>query len=225
MVVRFLRHLIPRGIFALLLFAWMASLSAAVAVQTMPTVTPDTTVYVTKTGTKYHTAGCRSLSKSKIPLPLADASQKYGTCGICKPPVLPTEGRPGESVLPVAAAKSVPAVAKSNAQETVYVTKSGTKYHIAGCRSLAKSQIPMSLEEAVVRYGACSICRPPTLSATGAAATAPLPVTSSPRTASTSALTTKSSSQQCAATTKAGSRCKRTASAGSAYCWQHGKTH
>jgi micrococcal nuclease len=46
---------------------------------------------------------------------------------------------------------------------TVYVTRTGTKYHRAGCRSLARSQIPMALSEAAQRYGPCSICRPPTV--------------------------------------------------------------
>jgi hypothetical protein len=32
----------------------------------------------------------------------------------------------------------------------------------------------------------------------------------------------ESVSTQCAATTKKGTRCKRTAKAGSSYCWQHG---
>jgi pyruvate/2-oxoglutarate dehydrogenase complex dihydrolipoamide dehydrogenase (E3) component len=32
----------------------------------------------------------------------------------------------------------------------------------------------------------------------------------------------KSSSVRCAATTKAGSQCKRNAKTGSSYCWQHG---
>jgi len=45
--------------------------------------------------------------------------------------------------------------------ETVYVTRTGTKYHRASCRSLAKSSIPISLSEAAGRYGPCSICRPP----------------------------------------------------------------
>jgi hypothetical protein len=30
------------------------------------------------------------------------------------------------------------------ATKTVYVTKTGEKYHIAGCRSLVKSSIPMA---------------------------------------------------------------------------------
>jgi micrococcal nuclease len=46
---------------------------------------------------------------------------------------------------------------------TVYVTRTGEKYHRAGCRYLARSQIPMSLPDAAARYGPCSVCRPPTV--------------------------------------------------------------
>lgn len=47
---------------------------------------PSATVYVTRTGSKYHRAGCRSLSKSQIPMALAEARQRYGPCGVCGPP-------------------------------------------------------------------------------------------------------------------------------------------
>ena len=43
-------------------------------------------VYVTRTGKKYHLDGCRSLSKSKIPISLAEAKQKYSPCSRCNPP-------------------------------------------------------------------------------------------------------------------------------------------
>ena len=43
-------------------------------------------VYVTRTGKKYHLDGCRSLSKSKIPISLAEAQQKYSPCNRCNPP-------------------------------------------------------------------------------------------------------------------------------------------
>lgn len=44
------------------------------------------TVYVTKTGEKYHRDGCRYLSKSKIPISLSDAKSGYGPCSVCNPP-------------------------------------------------------------------------------------------------------------------------------------------
>lgn len=45
---------------------------------------------------------------------------------------------------------------------TVYITRTGSKYHRSGCRYLRQSRIPISLSEAKRRgYGACSVCRPP----------------------------------------------------------------
>jgi len=47
----------------------------------------DVTVYVTKTGKKYHRDGCRYLSKSKIAVSLSEAKARgYGPCSVCGPP-------------------------------------------------------------------------------------------------------------------------------------------
>ena len=43
-------------------------------------------VYVTRTGKKYHRVGCKSLSRSQIPISLAKAKQLYGPCRRCNPP-------------------------------------------------------------------------------------------------------------------------------------------
>lgn len=44
------------------------------------------TVYVTKSGKKFHREDCTSLSKSKIPMLFEEASKKnYTPCGLCKP--------------------------------------------------------------------------------------------------------------------------------------------
>lgn len=52
----------------------------------------DTTVYVTETGSKYHSAGCRHLKKSCISISLQDAiDQGYTACSVCNPPALTTE--------------------------------------------------------------------------------------------------------------------------------------
>lgn len=60
------------------------------------------------------------------------------------------------------AVSPVPVSPGSNDNVIVYITKTGTKYHEAGCRYLSKSQIPISLREAKARgYGSCSICDPP----------------------------------------------------------------
>jgi ketosteroid isomerase-like protein len=56
------------------------------------------------------------------------------------------------------------AAAQTNAEQTVYVTRTGKKYHTVGCRYLKSSQIPMKLKDAVnAGYTPCSVCRPPTL--------------------------------------------------------------
>jgi hypothetical protein len=45
------------------------------------------TVYITKTGEKYHRSGCRYLSKSKIAISLANAKARgYTPCSVCRPP-------------------------------------------------------------------------------------------------------------------------------------------
>ena len=42
------------------------------------------TVYVTETGSKYHSAGCRYLKKSQIPMSLSEAKrQGYTACSVC----------------------------------------------------------------------------------------------------------------------------------------------
>ncbi len=49
-----------------------------------------------------------------------------------------------------------------NVSVEVHVTKTGKKYHSAGCQYLSKSDIPISLEEAKSQgYEPCSKCNPP----------------------------------------------------------------
>ena len=75
-----------KRVFALLLaltvlFAFPASVMAA---------SGNTTVYVTRTGSKYHRDGCSYL-KSRISISLQDAvNQGYTPCSRCKPPTLDT---------------------------------------------------------------------------------------------------------------------------------------
>jgi hypothetical protein len=84
---------------------------------------------------------------------------------------------PGRSPGPVTPVKSVGAPALQDAprfkpapvpaaenRPTVYITRTGTHYHRAGCQYLRQSCIPVSLKEAVERGEIpCSRCRPPTL--------------------------------------------------------------
>ncbi|MFC1678719.1 thermonuclease family protein [Elusimicrobiota bacterium] len=54
--------------------------------QASPTENNETTVYVTRTGKKYHRGNCRHLRRSKIPMKLTRARTRYGPCKVCGPP-------------------------------------------------------------------------------------------------------------------------------------------
>ena len=78
-------------LFVLSLFwpsAGVVSLLPALPPTTQQAVDPQTaTVYVTKTGKKYHRDGCRSLSRSRIPMTVKEAKAKgYTPCSVCRPP-------------------------------------------------------------------------------------------------------------------------------------------
>jgi competence protein ComEC len=63
------------------------STTSKVTTTTPSTNNQDTIVYITDSGTKYHTASCRTLKKSKHAISLKDAKAKgYTTCSICHPP-------------------------------------------------------------------------------------------------------------------------------------------
>lgn len=48
-----------------------------------------------------------------------------------------------------------------NQSDIVYITKTGSKYHRAGCRYLSKSAIPIERKEAIAKgYTPCSVCKP-----------------------------------------------------------------
>lgn len=49
--------------------------------------TPEESVYVTSSGTRYHQQDCRSLTPEARAIPLEEAKQHYSPCGRCRPPV------------------------------------------------------------------------------------------------------------------------------------------
>ena len=51
-----------------------------------PKEEPSITVYVTKTGSKYHRKSCRYLRKSCYAIDLEDAKASYSPCSVCQPP-------------------------------------------------------------------------------------------------------------------------------------------
>jgi hypothetical protein len=95
--------------------------------------------------------------------------------------------------------------------QTVYVTRTGAKYHDNGCRYLSKSKIEIGLKDAKEKgYTACSVCDPPTT------------VTATQdRIRSTQSPVKKAQSTQCTALTKANRRCLRMTTNANGRCWQH----
>ena len=57
---------------------------------TLAVTTPrasGSTVYITRTGRKYHQGSCHYLRRSKIPISLSDAKARgYTPCSVCGPP-------------------------------------------------------------------------------------------------------------------------------------------
>jgi hypothetical protein len=117
--------------------------------------------------------------------------------------------------------------ALSSAQgQTVYVTKTGKKYHLDGCQYLRLSKIETTLASAKQRgYEACLVCKPPTTDENTDKRTPPK--TEDPSTAKETVVDEqpipeqKVTSRQCSGTTKAGSRCKRMTTNASGRCYQH----
>lgn len=118
-------------------------------------------VYVTTSGRKYHSEGCRYLAKSKIPMSLVGARVAgYQPCSVCGGTATPIEAD-GTAAALSSLSDPEDVDASSRDEATVYITKSGSKYHSAGCRYLSKSMIPIAITDAVARgYGACSVCGP-----------------------------------------------------------------
>jgi len=88
--------------------------------------------------------------------------------------------------------------------QTVYITRTGEKYHSASCQYLSKSKISILLDSAKVKgYTACSVCKP------------------AGRITPTQGQTQPTVSRQCSGITKAGARCKRMTTDASGRCYQH----
>lgn len=99
--------------------------------------------------------------------------------------------------------------------QTVYVTKSGKKYHAAGCQYLAKSSYSMTLADAASSgYDACSRC------GGGSFVHSKGPAKSHTKARRT--LSSALHASHCQGTTKKGHPCSRKVKGGNRYCWQHG---
>jgi hypothetical protein len=114
--------------------------------------------------------------------------------------------------------------ASSSEAQTVYITKTGSKYHRVSCQYLRKSKFAISIKEAVDRgYEPCSVCEPGRPSAANEKK-ATQGVDENTKTSPTKGTDNKTSgptAAQCTATTKAGTRCKRMTTDPGGKCYQH----
>lgn len=108
--------------------------------------------------------------------------------------------------------------------QTVYVTKTGKKYHADGCRYLSKSSYSISLSDAKSKgYDACSVCKPSSSNNSNSKTkTSPSQTTKKETQTNNSPTNQSSQSVQCSATTKAGNQCSRMTKSSNGKCWQHG---
>lgn len=113
---------------------------------------------------------------------------------------------------------AVVVLANTLTAQTVYVTKTGEKYHKSNCRYLKYSKKEIQLKEALdYGYVACAVCKPSEQLGTSFSAK------SNSLTASTSSKSypKKSIATQCTGKTKLGSRCKRKTKSANGRCYQH----
>ena len=90
------------------------------------------TVYITNTGEKYHSSGCRYLHKSKISIELSDAlEQGYTACKVCGPAQTiktkkeaVTESQQGTEDTPAKAASSQCTATTKSGARCKHITKS-----------------------------------------------------------------------------------------------------
>ena len=96
-----------------------------------------------------------------------------------------------------------------NIETKIFITKSGSKYHLDGCRWL-KSKIQSTIMEASSKgLTPCKVCSPPSLNNR---TDSQIP-TYKPQSNVTDS--------RCQATTQKGTQCKRNSQSNRNYCWQH----
>lgn len=75
-------------ILALLCVASLPAIAPTQSAQASPAITArkEQTVYITRTGAKYHRGSCRYLHSSKIAIKKSEArAQGYDPCKVCRP--------------------------------------------------------------------------------------------------------------------------------------------
>lgn len=98
--------------------------------------------------------------------------------------------------------------------QTVYITKSGEKYHAESCHYLSNSKIEIEISKAInSRYQPCKVCKP--------AKTTGKSLKQFARKKTSPSATKRNVAVRCSGKTKSGTRCKRKTKNASGRCYQH----
>lgn len=102
--------------------------------------------------------------------------------------------------------------------QTVYVTKTGLKYHSVQCQHLRNSSRNIDIKDALdAGYQACKVCKPETYNSSNRSSQNFVSQTNYNYGNSSSS----STSVQCSGKTQKGLRCKRMTTNSSGRCYQH----
>ena len=102
--------------------------------------------------------------------------------------------------------------------QTVYVTKTGEKYHKSNCHYLKYSKNAIKLDKAKsLGYTACKVCKPAVRNTKETSSS----LTSKKKAKDKTTSTKKVTATQCTGKTKSGKRCKRKTKNANGRCYQH----
>ena len=129
----------------------------------------DYYVFVTPSGSKYHLIGCPSLGEGASQLLRSEAAASgYEPCAVCKADSGPPEkGGEQSSSKPSEESSGNEAATQTTTErrilspyDTVYITPSGSKYHLRDCETISGSNVSaVPVRTAVSKgYEECSVC-------------------------------------------------------------------
>ena len=131
---------------------------AITSVPQLPTIdeTQAVTVYVTRTGKKYHRGGCRYLRRSKIPIALSSAKLRYGPCSLCGPPQSLLNEELNKLPVPsIDRSVDLPSLPKSNLRlDSIYPNAN----KVSTTKVNSENQSPSKPKVSSSQFPACKVC-------------------------------------------------------------------
>ncbi|MCI5588864.1 MAG: hypothetical protein MR384_13435 [Lachnospiraceae bacterium] len=128
----------------------------------------DTLVYVDDKDidTKYHSQTCHNISKEYHTISVEEAFEKgYKACSDCLPPISDKEynlrQEEAKKIINSVSSNSNNEAINNNDKRIVYVTSTGSVYHLSGCSKLDSTPHSLTLTEATNKgYAPCKKCNP-----------------------------------------------------------------